>query len=229
LFIEQDYKGEHTLLIFNNSGSIQKLDLKEELPSNKHIILVNRDTFSLTGGKYTNLGQIYNDILDLHIYDYDAVIHWDDDDIFTNSHISILAKGLENNKGFLAYKPKHSIFRTSNGCTLVENTLEPSIIVNQDFLKVHGYGDNTSEQHLKWVTKLVEVGGLYVDSKAEASLIYNWGDNFPTFKTSGDQYNPENFNNYKANSKEEGDFLVTPAPKEQINQIINQCIQNLGS
>src|SRR6267378_4488725 len=82
MFLEQDYKGDHTLLIFNNSDvPIRLIDenrnFKEQsgieemnivvnhISDNKHIRLVNQP-YSITGGvrsPYTNLGSIYENSL----------------------------------------------------------------------------------------------------------------------------------------------------------------------
>lgn len=230
-FLDQDYTGEHTLLIFNNSHIEQHGGpiLKEDLPDNKHLLLVNKCIDSETGEKYTNLGAIYRDALKEldNLPPIDVIIHWDDDDIFLPNHITEGVKGLETalnieDKNYFAYKPAKSYYRHPNGIELMSNTLEPSIFVVTDHIKKHGYSLTTTDQHLQWVNPLVYGEHIWVDGHGIPTLIYNWGDTeIPTFKTSGNATHPENFNNYRSFSKDHGDGMIIPWKKEDVQDYYN--------
>jgi len=222
LFLEQDYVGEHTLLIYNNSAVPQRL-APLQLPDNKHVMLINNNINSLTGLQYSSLGAIYNDIIkNVDPTIYPIITHWDDDDLFLPSHITQGVWGLMK-WGTLAYKPKYSYYRSAEGIVLSENTLEPSIFVDTNHIKKYGYSLETTEQHLQWVNPLKKEGEITVDREGIPTLIYNWGDveRF-TFKTSGDFRNPENFNNYRTHSVDHGDYVVTPWNKEEVEIYYNQ-------
>jgi hypothetical protein len=223
LFIEQDYTGQHTLLIYNNS-SVPAILASLELPDNKHVILINQHIDSLTGKPYTSLGAIYNDILKYIGPQYDIITHWDDDDLFLPNHIEKGALGLLwTNNGIQAYKPKYSYYRSAEGVSLTENTLEPSIFVYTKNIKQFGYSLTTTEQHLQWVNPLKDENKLFVDAAGVPTLVYNWGDtDIRTFKTSGDYRNPSNFNNYRLNSLDFGDSIVTPWDREDVLPYFNQ-------
>lgn len=239
-FLDQDFTGDHTLLIYNNSDVSQVLHLPEDLPSNKHIKLVNNHICYTTKTPYQNLGEIYTDMLKLVPDDTDIVCFWDDDDIFLPNHLSEGVRGLFRGSALrldkaldyiqpaLGYKPAKSYYRHDKGIDTVSNTLEPSIFVYTSFIKEHGFYLTTSDQHLKWVEALGN--RLYVDQKGKPTLVYNWGDTtIPTFKTSGDPGNPKNFENYRRFSQDHGDGIVVPIKPEhsqkyyeQINYFINE-------
>lgn len=224
LFLEQHYEGEHTLLIYNNSPVPQKL-YPLQLPDNKHIVLINQHIDSLTNQPYTSLGAIYNDILTYVGAEYDAITHWDDDDLFLPNHIEEGAKSLfiATLEGYEAYKPKYSYYRSAEGVALTENTLEPSIFVWVSHIQQYKYSLVTTEQHLQWVNPLKEQDEIFVDPSGIPTLVYNWGDvGIRTYKTSGDMHNPNNFSNCRANSMDHGDLLITPWQKEEVQTYYNQ-------
>lgn len=224
MFIDQDYEGEHELLIFNNSEVSLKLNINVDLPSNKSILLINNHLDYTTGLPYSSLGAIYNDVLQWvnRVNSYpDIICFMDDDDLFLPNHISEGVLGLQKIKSvdpkFVAYKPSRSYFRHHNGVELIDNTLEPSIFVEVDHVFKHRFSSTTTEQHLQWVNPLVQEGSIYADPEGTPTLIYNWGDtDFYTFKTSGDYKNPDNFNNYRQRSKDHGDKIITPWSAESI-------------
>lgn len=212
MFLNQDYEGEHTLLIYNNSDVDQWMDSHiVPLPSNKKIIVYNNDIDKLTRKKYTNLGAIYRDILMMVPYSCDLINHFDDDDLFYPNHISEGVKGFIKG-GKEAYKPLYSYYRHKNGIEKVNNTLEPSIFVSLKWLKKYGFRESTSDQHLQWVIPLVEQNQIFSDPEGISTCIYNWGDDYFAFKTSGDMKNPNNFENYRKNSNDHGDRIITPKP-----------------
>lgn len=228
LFLQQDFGGEHTLLIYNNSPVQQEL-APLELPDNKHVILINQNIDSETGKQYTSLGAIYNDLWKrIDPEEYPIVTHWDDDDLFLPNHIKegfwgLMRARLRSDGIYYAYKPKYSFYRSAEGVSLSENTLEPSIFVDSQHVKDHGYSLTTTEQHLQWVNPLKEKDEIFVDPAGIPTLIYNWGDiDIWTFKTSGDYRNPNNFNNYRQHSIDHGDYILTPWTLEQIEPYYNQ-------
>lgn len=218
----------YKLLIYNNSDISLKLDpnFTEGVTGLKSVLLVNEHRDSKTGLRYTNLGAIYRDAFDCIDGDTtDVVVHWDDDDLFLPNHLLEGLKGLDrssiitmwDDKPAKAYKPAKSYYRHPGGLELMSNTLEPSIFVEYSHIKEHGYSETTTDQHLQWVNPLVYNNGIYVDPAGIPTLIYNWGDtHIPTFKTSGNAGNPQNFDNYRNFSKDHGDRILTPWTKEQL-------------
>jgi hypothetical protein len=216
-FLNQDYKGDHFLLIYNNSDVEQSLpDLP--LPENKKVLLINNHINLQTGEPYSNLGDIYTDTLSFIPDEYDVFTYMDDDDIFLPNHISAGADGLRraHEAGKIAYKPAKSYYRDPRGISLMSNTLEPSIFVDAKHIRNYGFSPVTTEQHLRWVNPLVSDQSILVDDDGSPTLIYNWGDEFPTFKTSGNFHNPNNFHNYRNASVDHGDRILTPDPRAQL-------------
>lgn len=224
MFLEQDYEGPHKLLIFNNAKDKPLILDLPELPPNKKIELVNS-----CDKNYTNLGEIYTDTLSY--INSDLVTFWDDDDIFLKNHISEGVIGYQKaivfpNSIYRAYKPQKSYYRSAEGVQLVENTLEPSIFLETEVLKAVGFQQTTSDQHIKWVSYLQATNSLFVDPEGVPTLVYNWGDSdIPTWKTSGDPANPNNFNNYRNFSIDHGDGIISPIPKEKIDELYNQILK----
>lgn len=221
-FLDQDYKHEHTLIVFNNSDVQQTLFVdRNDLGDNKMLIIVNNHLSYETGEPYKNLGQIYQDSLLSVPSGTDAIIHWDDDDIFLPNHITEGIKGLEKavEEGKAAYKPAQSYYRHPGGIQLMMNTLEPSIFVTAEHIRKYGYGQSTTDQHLQWVNPLVYEGRIRVDESGTPTLVYNWGDtDIPTFKTSGNAGHPNNFKNYRDFSRDHGDQVLIPWKKEDVQK-----------
>lgn len=210
-FLDQDYQGKHTALIFNNSEVEQTLD-NVELPDNKKIILVNG------GSDYTSLGQVYQAALSHIPYNIDLVTFADDDDIFIPSHICMGVDGYKRG-GKRAYKPGNSFYR-NGGMFLVNNTLEPSIFLEKSALDESGFYLTTTTQHLKWVEHLLQNNGLFVDPSGTPTMCYNWGDvDIPTYKTSGNADLESSFRQYAEYSKEHGDCIITPASHESVKPL----------
>lgn len=206
LFLDQDYSESHTLLIFNNSEVKQQLDKNI---CSKNIILVNNYIDYKTNKKYTNLGAIYRDALSMIPDNCNLVNFFDDDDLFYPNHITEGVKGfIRGNKE--AYKPLYSLYRHSKGVDKVNNVLEPSIFVSFNWVKKYGVRESTSDQHLQWLLPLIEQEKIFSDPEGVSTMIYNWGDDYSAFKTSGDMNNPNNFENYRKNSQDHGDKIITP-------------------
>lgn len=228
-FIDQDYEGPHTLLIFNNAKDKPLVLNLPELPKHKKVVLINS-----CDKNYQNLGEIYTDCL--NYVDSEIVTFSDDDDIFLPNHISEGVNGYMEASFFakLAYKPQKSYYRSPEKIELVENTLEPSMFLATRVLKEIGFQLTTSDQHIKWVSYLQTNNLIFVDPEGEPTLIYNWGDtDIPTWKTSGDPANPNNFNNYRKFSQDHGDGIISPWPKKDVeiyyNQILNHELHTRNS
>ena len=221
-FMDQDYQGEHTLLIYNNSVIEQALHLPDK-PSYKKVSLINKCVSDETGDFYKNLGQIYRDAIKFVPDEIDIINFFDDDDLYLTNHISEGVKGYKRAlaQDKIAYKPKSSYYRSSEGVTLTENTLEPSIFVSALHVKKYKFSDTTTEQHLSWVNPLNKEGKILVDTEGTPTLIYNWGDNFPTWKTSGDPHNPKNFQNYENFSQDHGDRIICPINNQEAGYFYN--------
>ncbi len=226
-FIDQDYEGEHILLIYNNSAVEQKLG-DFDLPDNKKIILVNNHIDKVTGSIYTTLGAIYRDMLDYIPEGVEICNFFDDDDIFLPNHISEGVKGfMRSDPNQKAYKPEKSYYRHPKGLELMGNNLEPSVFVTLGHLREYGYKDNTEDQHMSWFWPLLEKQEMFIDPLGVPSLVYNWGDtDIPTFKTSGNAGHINNFQNYRNFSQDHGDRMITPWTKEQVQKYYNLVYVN---
>lgn len=220
-FIEQDYENK-VMLIFNNSEVEQQLD---ESLQDKNIILVNQHIDSQTGQPYANLGAIYNDALRHVPDDVDIVNCADDDDCYLPNHLSEGVKGftMVAAKGQLAYKPKFSYYRHPNGIQKMCNVFEPSIFVCVKHIKKHGCHNNTENQHHKW---LDAVGSnMTMDENGKSTLIYDWRNPVPCFKTSGNPSSPTNFSNYRNFSKDHGDGIISPCDKKIVDSIYAEVVE----
>lgn len=214
-FLNQDYEGKHTLLIYNNSDTPQSL-WKELEKGNKQVILINNHINLKTYKPYTNLGSIYNDILfyvrqAIHDGRINPLIvnHMDDDDFFLPNHITEGVKGYKKG-GLLAYKPSHSYYKSAEGTSLAANVLEPSIFVNYAYLATAGYWDRNVDLHHRWLQPLIEGSQISVQEDGQPTFIYDWSGEINTWKTSGDPHNPNNFSNYEKHSQDIGDGIITP-------------------
>lgn len=216
MFLQQDYPNSK-LLIYNNAGI--DLSLSEGIDTER-VILINNNISKSTGIPYTNLGDIYNDCIkyieELDI-NPDIITHMDDDDIYFPNHLSKGVEGyIKGNK--LAYKPAKSFYHDINGIHLMENVLEPSIFVNYNHIKEYGYFDRNVDLHHKWLQPLIDKGEIFVDIQGEPSFIYDWNVGVPTWKTSGDPHNPNNFDNYRYFSQDNGDRVLTPFPLKDLKK-----------
>lgn len=217
-FLDQDYAGDHLLLIYNNSEIAQELG-SFSYPKNKRIFLINNSLDKRTNAPYTNLGAIYRDAL-LYVPSLTQIVcHMDDDDAYLPNHISEGVKGFQNAllAEKLAYKPEQSWYRHEAGTVRAGNTLEPSIFIDYDFLCKHGYSMETGAQHLLWHNALVQDNLLLVDPAGIPTFIYVWDGKEPgVWKTSGDAGNVNNFNNYRRASQNHGDRIITPVSDQEI-------------
>ncbi|MNR14121.1 hypothetical protein D3C85_1305790 [compost metagenome] len=137
------------------------------------------------------------------------ITFWDDDDLFLENHITEGIKGLIKGKK-TAYKPLFSYFRSQDGLEKAQNTFEPSIFVKADYIRRAGFSTTTTDQHLYWLQPLIDINDIFIDIDGESTLIYNWGDSFDTYKTSANMTNPDHFNEYRINSQDHGDLIISP-------------------
>lgn len=205
-------------LIFNNSPTPQRLN--HNLPLEKYL-LINNHIYLKERRPYSNLGEIYNDIVRFIPSDVDIVSFMDDDDIYLPNHVEEGIKGYIKG-GKKAYKPKFSYFKQSGGrLDLVENILEPSIFVQASHIREHGFGNESVAQHHKWLSPLSSSNELFVDPDGVPTYICDWSQEIGTFKTSGDPHNPSNFNNYAKHSKDSGDGIITPCSNTHAENYYN--------
>lgn len=215
--LDQTYDN-YVHIIYNNS--ISDLRLNGNLPKDK-FLLINKFLSKRTSKPYETLGDIYNDILSFIPKDVDVLNFMDDDDIFLPLHIEEGVKGLIKGQK-LAYKPKQSWYKHGiNKPVLAENILEPSIFVKKEHIEKYGFSIETSAQHLNWINPLLKENQIYVDSQGLPTYICDWSQEIPTFKTSGNSKDPDNFKNYEKWSKDIGDGIITPCSKTLAQKYYN--------
>lgn len=201
-------------LIYNNSNEILTLD--ELLPSNRYL-LINKPISTETGQPYSSLGEIYNDILDFIPEDCNVLSFMDDDDIFMPNHVSEGIKGLIEG-GKTAYKPAKSWYKDKNKAVLADNNLEPSVFVYKDHITKYKFS-KTTNAHLQWFDPLIWENKIYIKHNGVPTFIYDWSQEIPAFKASGNADNPDNFKNYAEWSKDSGDGVITPCPDAYIQTL----------
>lgn len=206
-------------LIYNNADL--PLRLNSNLPQDK-FILINKSLCSSTKKPYNNLGDIYNDIIPFIPEDCDVVNFMDDDDIFFPTHVEEGIKGMIRG-GLTAYKPLKSWYKQKgrDKPILVENVMEPSIFVRTEHIKKYGFSQETTAQHIQWVDPLLINKEIFADPDGPATYICDWSQEIPTFKTSGNPNNPENFKNYSDWSKDVGDGIITPCSSSWASHYCN--------
>lgn len=227
-FLNQDYQGEHTLLIYNNSPIDQVLstEVLSGLPSNKKVLLINNSKSLATGESYNSLGSIYNDILSYvqkQELQVDIVNHMDDDDVFLPNHISEGVKGYIAS-GNKAYKPRFSLFRDSKGVQRQNNVFEPSIFVEFKHLCLHGYFDKNVDLHHKWLRPLEKELQILSDPNGIPTFIYDWSGTIDTYKTSGNPDTEKSFSAYAAYSNDVGDRVITPMSKSELLKLLPNSV-----
>lgn len=216
MFLNQDYPNKY-LLIYQNSEVYQEL---ADFEGKDRVILINQHIDSVTRESYKTLGAIYNDAITYIPENIDVITFQDDDDIFLPNHLSEGIEGYERAvaSGRIAYKPIQSYYRHREGIALIGNNLEPSVFVDVQHIKKYGFSLTTTEQHLQWFHPLLDENQILIDIEGIPTLVYNWGDNFPTFKTSGDYTNVNNFDNYRNSSRDHGDGVITPLQKSEVDR-----------
>jgi hypothetical protein len=225
-FIDQDYKGEHSMWVYNNGKNPFLIDTPV-LPDNKKILVSHYPVDIFTGQPYLNVGSIFNNIIfqlprlesQLLGYKPDIISFGDDDDIYLPDHISEGVKGIKEaqKKGAKAYKPHFSYYRSTNKVELAHNNLEPSIFSLYDYIYTAKCLETAVSYHDGWINPLKDSGQFYVGAypKHKPTLIYDWSSEIPVYKISGTgEDSPENFAAYNSWSKDYKN-LITPIPEEK--------------
>lgn len=214
-FLEQNYKGLHTLLIYNNGKNVYELSALD-LPPNKKIILINNYIYKATGESYTNVGQVFTDALsELSVLSPDICTHMDDDDLFLPNHLTEGVIGILKG-GKKGYKPEYSYFIDTNKMELQKNIMEPSVFICFDFLKNTGYDMDSAKYNWKWYYGLENSNNLFIDPEGVPTHIYDWSNRIPVWKISGDPNNIDNYNNHNLYSKDIRDEPLTPITIEEL-------------
>lgn len=222
-FLNQDYEGEITLLLYNNCKISQQLD-NIKLPKNRHITLINNHLDLQTVEEYTNVGDIFRDALTFVPKECNVINHFDSDDIFLPNHVSEGVKGIKeaykNNQ--LAYKPYFSYYLYGeNQVEKSHNTFEPSIFVDKQYLNQEGFNSVNCSYHQKWIDKLVENKQLYNPLEGCPTLLYCWQQGHNTHKISGLGDSNDNFRLHREFESESGDRLLSPANQEEVQKYYN--------
>jgi len=222
-YLDQDTKEESVMFICNSGKPLKVAVETADIRPNQHIYV---DNCSLMN--FQSVGEKYNHAIKLamKLYpDCTVVCHSDDDDIFLPNHLTEgyngYIRGLSQHLA-VAYKPQQSYYRyrDQNGNVVVipaENTLEPSIFVDAEYLLQQGYAPVSVSYHQHWLNPLLESNRLFIDPTGVGTLIYNWGDNgspageYNIYKMSGSgQDTHNNFIAHSRVSKDMGDGILTP-------------------
>ncbi len=217
-FLDQDYEGPHTLVIYNNGQSSEQLDTID-LPENKKVIVINNHIDLVTREPYTNVGSIFRDGLSL-CPQHDWVFHFDSDDYMLPCHISKAMNYFRNiEPEAKAYKTYYHFFRyEKNKVRLERNILEPSIFVRMDTLKLYGYLEKNVVYHHGWVNPLIESGELR-EVNSDPTYVYDWSGEIPVFKISGrPEEDTKNFQDGRMSEQDIGDGIITPWSSERMKK-----------
>lgn len=221
-FIDQDYDGNITLLIYNNSPVNQQLS-DIPLKKNRSIHLINNSIDLQTSRPYECVGAIFRDALTFVMDNPKVITHFDDDDIFLPWHISEGVKGynkaLKQKK--LAYKPHYSYFWWDGRVELLHNTLEPSFFLDLNFLRRVGYRQSVVDYNQSWTDALRDEDKLLSDRTGKPSFIYDWSGKTGVHKISGSSNDDVNFKEHRECSRDEGDRLITPLSTPEIEYFYN--------
>lgn len=228
-FLEQDYTGNHTMLIFNSGVETSLPDL--QLPSNKDIYLVNKNISDKTNKAFTSVGQKHREAFEAG-YDYadfDIVTHSDVDDIFFPNHISEGVKGMQKaySMNKLGYKPKKSYCRVGNKILLNENVYEPSMFIDVEFILDNKHLDNNVKYHDGWLLPLVQSNKLLVDEEGKPTFCYDWSGQIPVYKMSGRPDDALNFALSQSTEVDTGNGLTEPITKEEADTLYNLILNRV--
>lgn len=216
-FLDQTYEG-YALMFICNTGDFLKLDSSltdqlDNIQSNRKIIIHNcgKDQFKSVGEKYN---YCINELRFVHP-GIDVACSSDDDDIFLPDHLGEGAKGIlqSSSQEKLAYKPQLSYFRYRDGdftkIAKNENTYETSIFVDFKYLCDLKFANVSIKYHQQWLDPLIRDNKILVSSQGKSTLVYNWGDNWDTYKMSGSGVdNQNNFEAHKRRSLDMGNGIL---------------------
>lgn len=217
MFLDQECEEEHMNFIFNNSPFPIQLNLNENIPEHKKIILINSKK------SYNNVGEVFNDALSyLKKYPIDILCHQDDDDIYFTNYLEEGRKGMKKayTQGKLAYKPYYSYYRDNRGISKVHNTMEPSIFCDFAYLSKTGYKNTVVDYNQGWLDPLIDQNKLFEDRNGISTFLYDWSGEIPVFKISGAENNEANFHAHHRHSNDIKQ-IVTPITKEKAQEYYN--------
>lgn len=210
-FWRHTYK-DAKLLIFNTAPVALSVDTRKGdewrdargLPA-LQVEIVNQQLSDATGQPYRDIGTVRNDALARA--KGEILCLYDDDDLFSEDHISRGVAGLLAHPKHRAWKPFKSLHSMSGGrfwepCS---NNLEASVFVWMDEVKKHGFKIGTGDENLSWFLAVKDAGLLQEEVGARATYGYQWSDPVAPHKQSGDMGNPMNFENHKKASHDFGD------------------------
>lgn len=217
-YLDQDFKGESVMFVCNTGNPLKLGDI--DIPANKQISIDNAMFMN-----FKSVGEKFNHALKLAMTLYPnatIVTHADDDDIFLPNHLSEGKIGMDKAilESKLAYKPFYSYYRERKENQLVtvlaNNTLEPSIFVDANYLYNKGYAHVSVKYHQHWLDPLIAENKILIDKEGKSTLIYNWGDNggensWNIYKISGsgdDSY--RNYMAHKQYSNDMGNNILVP-------------------
>lgn len=217
--IAQYYAQSHAnkeLIIFNTD-----MEYPFELGFNDPtIVVVNNNIDYQTGLEYTNRGQICRDAVTHARGDYFMLA--DDDDIYLPWHMQQAYEGIVE-IGRDAWKPRRSFFAQPHRVTLVQNTLEASVIVKMPRIRQIGFReDKTGYEGLSWYTRLRDEGQLdELNDNNVPSYCFNWSDphEIAGHKQSGNIDNPTNFEEHKQASLDYARRPLQPLDQSSLAQV----------
>lgn len=215
-FLNQDYSGHLTLLLYNN-GPTQYVLENIEFPENRQIILINNNKDLQTGEAYVNTGDIFRDSLTF-VPECDIISFWDSDDYYLPNHVSEGVKGIQKAYSYdmLGYKPYHSWFKyVGDPIKLLHNTMEPSIFCNAKFLLKEGMHSLTASYHLRWIDALRKDKLLLEDRDGIPTFIYMWNGDDGVYKTSSTGDSPEAFQKIREWEADMGHKILGPCSIEE--------------
>lgn len=230
-FLNQNYPGDITLLLYNNSRIAQELgpQLVQELPSNRKIILINNYKDLQTGEEYTNVGDIFRDALTYVPASTKVINFFDSDDIFLPSHATegmigwALAISVDNHTrldtSMVAYKPYYSYYLDGDdSISLSHNNMEPSVFVDFEYVKEKGFRKVAASYHQEWLSPLQQQNKISQPVTGPPTLIYNWGNKHDTHKISGLGDIPTNFRAHREYEQDHGDNVLSPAHQREVQR-----------
>lgn len=220
MFLTQTYENKHLIIMQN---STRECTLDKSIGANNNITLINRSG-------YQNLGEIYTDSLQYIPADADLVCFWDDDDIYLPKHIItgvyMFKAAIARNANYAAVKYMYSLYMHGDNISYVNNTLEPSWFIRASAIKQYGFNLTTGSQHRAWVDPIISEGKCLENQNFIPTFCYTWGNG--VYKTSGDVDAVDNFQNFRNESSDFGDDIITPYTTSALEEIYEPIYNFLG-
>jgi ADP-L-glycero-D-manno-heptose 6-epimerase len=214
-FYAQTYPNKE-LIIFNTDEEYPlELDFHDD-----SITVINNGIDYKTNLEYKNRGQICRDAVTHATGEYFMLA--DDDDIYLPWHIQQAVDGIKDIQRD-AWKPRKSLFATRNKISLVQNTLEASVIVKMKRIREIGFRDDiTGYEGLSWYSKLRDEKQLNeLNENYIPSYCFNWSDlpEVAGHKQSGNIDNPNNFEEHKTKSTDFAKRKLQKINKNTLNEV----------